>query len=125
LLPLCPQALSFPFSLIFGSGTLGDKMGVPSERGQVDVKPFSEAGRAVARMGERRMLPPQALRSPCRFCTVLTVVYGESSAPTEVAAPEAKTKEVKLPTAEGGGALSPPPPSHGRPGLSACRLLPS
>ena len=35
ILFLWAQALSLPFSLLFGSGNLGDKMGVPSERGCV------------------------------------------------------------------------------------------
>ena len=48
----CQQALSFPFSLIFGSGTLGDKMGVPSERGQVDDKPFADGGKGCRADGE-------------------------------------------------------------------------
>ena len=64
--------LSFPFSLIFGSGSLGDTMGVPSERGAPPAKEAAapKAIKAPTAQDPSNNIAPKELQINRKSCDV-------------------------------------------------------
>ena len=64
--------LSFPFSLIFGSGSLGDSMGVPSERGAPPAKEAAapKAIKAPTAQDPSNNIAPKELQINRKSCDV-------------------------------------------------------